>query len=503
MNLLWLCFLPAMAASLLLTPFARLLAVRLGAVDRPDGKRKLHKQPVPLLGGVAVYLALLLGLVVANRLAPTSTEPLLRLSIVTALAAGFVCLLGCIDDRYDLSARFKLLLQIASVLPIVLAGCSVTRIVAFGQPIDLGWLGVPLTVFWLVGCINALNLLDGMDGLASAVGVATCAMLAIIASATGHPHVALVAMVLAGALTGFLAYNLPPASIYLGDSGSMVIGLVVGMLGIQGAMKTSATLSITAPAVVMSIPLLDTMLAFLRRKLTGQPFHAADRGHIHHRLLDRGLSNWQALCIIGALCLATGAAATASTILRNDLIAWATVLSLVAWLVWTKAFGHYELSLVKLSIASRLDTVVRLLIGHPHGRRQPTRRQLKEMNFDDAWTLLVEEVALWQGREVAMTITQNGIVAGRHFWIDSARSSKDPHHWSLTMSFGDAQAAACELRVTGPDAAMPEPLYLLRLARALRTFGQHWSAHPDQVPSAGLNVVVESPDTLPFHKGAA
>ena len=503
MNLMWFCFVPALGASLLLTPFARLMAVRLGAVDQPDGKRKLQKKPVPMLGGVAVYLALLIGLTVANRLSYAQSESLYHLSTVTALAAGFVCLLGCIDDRWDLNARFKLLLQVVSVLPIVLAGCSVTRIVAFGQPVELGQLGVPLTVCWLVGCINALNLLDGMDGLASAVGVATCAMLAIIATATGHPHVALVAMILAGALTGFLVYNLPPASIYLGDSGSMVIGLVVGMLGIQGAMKTSATLSITAPAVVMSIPLLDTVLAFVRRKLTGLPFHVADRGHIHHRLLDRGLSNWQALCIIGALCLMTGAAATVSTILRNDLIAWATALSLIAWLVWTKAFGHYELSLVKLSIATQLDTVVRLLVGHPHGRRRTSQQQLHAMSFEEAWNLLIEEVTLWQGREVVMSITKNGEACGRHFWIDASRSPSDPHQWSLTMTFGNPQNASCDLCVTGPDAGVPEPLYLLRLARAMRTFGQHWSAYPDQIPAAGLNVVSEPPATLPFQKGAA
>lgn len=507
MNPMWLSFLPALAASLLLTPFARILAMRIGAVDRPDGKRKLHKEPVPLLGGVAVYLAVVVGLLAAQQTTFAASVPLARLSNVLILAAGFVCLLGCIDDRWDLNARFKLLLQVVSVLPIVLAGCAVDRIVAFGYPIELGWLGIPLTVCWLVGCINALNLLDGMDGLASVIGIATCAMLAIIASATGHPHVALIAIVLAGSLTGFLIYNLPPASIYLGDSGSMVIGLVVGMLGIQGAMKTSATLSITAPAVVMSIPMLDAALAIVRRKLTGQPFHVADRGHIHHRLLNRGLSTWQALCIIGALCLTTGAAATAATILRNDWLAWATAMSLFVLLVWTRAFGHYEFSLLKLSMAAQLDNVVRLLVAAPRARRRPTRGDLTQMNFDQSWAFLIEEISLWQGRQVQLTVRRDDGVVCRHLWVDAGSLPDDPHQWSLSMTFGNPPSAHCEIRVAGPDAAIPEPLHLLRIARLMQVYGQHWVLHADEVPETGLKVVSETVKedgpTLPFRKGAA
>ena len=141
------------------------------------------------------------------------------------IAAGFVCFVGSIDDRFNLPSRIKLALQIVSVLPIVLLGYYVDRIVAFGCPIELGWLGIPLTVLWLVGCINALNLIDGMDGLASIIGLSTAAMLGVIAASQGQDHVAAMAIVLAASLAGFLIYNLPPASIFLGDSGSMVIGL--------------------------------------------------------------------------------------------------------------------------------------------------------------------------------------------------------------------------------------------------------------------------------------
>lgn len=486
---MWLSFATALAASLLLTPFARTLALRMGAVDKPDGKRKLHKAPVPLLGGVAVFCALVIGLLVAHFMRTPDHPELGRLSLIIVLASGFVCALGAVDDRYDLGARFKLMLQIAAVLPVVLAGCTVDRIVAFGHPFDLGWWGVPLTVCWLVGCINALNLLDGMDGLASVVGLATCAMTAIIASMTGHPHVALVALVLAGSLAGFLVYNLPPASIYLGDSGSMVIGLAVGILSVQGALKTSATLSITAPALVMSIPMLDAALAVVRRKLSGLPFHTADRGHIHHRLLDRGLSTWQALCIIGALCLTTGAAATAATMLRNDTLAWATALSLVVLLVWTRLFGHYELSLVKLSLASLLDSFVHLLTGTAHSARRASLERLSRMAFDEAWNRLVKEASLWQARSIELTILREGEPRARQVWADKSRANYDKGEWTLAMSFGERSTLGCELRVSGPDAGIPEPLYLMRLARVMRIYGQHWLAHPEGVPSVQLKLV--------------
>ena len=180
----------AFAASLFLTAAVRAAARRWGIVDRPDGRRKLHGRPVPLWGGVAVYAATVLGLLAVQLAAPGATAKFTELSTAWMIAAGFVCFVGSIDDRFNLPSRVKLALQIVSVLPIVLLGYYVDRMVAFGCPIELGWLGIPLTVLWLVGCINALNLLDGMDGLASIVGLSTAAMMGVIAASEGHDHVA-------------------------------------------------------------------------------------------------------------------------------------------------------------------------------------------------------------------------------------------------------------------------------------------------------------------------
>lgn len=522
-------FLIAFGCAVVLTPVARSLALRLGAIDKPDGHRKLHERPVPLFGGVAVYLALVFGLFFTTNGLLTAVDPHARLAAVLLVVAGFVCIIGCVDDLWDLAPRFKLLLQVAASLVVVATGYWVDRLVVFGYPIELGMLGIPLTVCWLVGSINALNLLDGMDGLASVVGLTTAMMMAMIATISGHPHVAMLALVLAGALAGFLVFNLPPASIYLGDSGSMVIGLVVGILGMQGSLKTTATLSLTAPAIIMSIPMLDIVMAIVRRKLSGQPIDAADRGHIHHRLLDRGLSTWQSLCVIGALCLMTGTAATASTIFQNDGLAWITAITLVMLLVITRMFGHYELSLAKVSVAQVLaGWVGRWAAAHRSQGLLAKRSSLASLPFERVWAMLVEEMQRYGVQRLELRFDSEAESENKlHVWqigqpvpdpsrmgtlrnpapsprlqellrekiiavhatdqaAEETSSDEKPSAWSLRIGFPTEDAGVCRLVVTGPETEQPEPVDMLLLSSQLKLYGQHWALHPETIsPTQG------------------
>ena len=440
------------------------------------------EKPVPLWGGVAVYLAVVLGLVVAACGKSAAGPEQANLATVVIVAAGVVCLFGSIDDTWCLSSRRKLLLQVAAVLPVVFLGYSVDRVVAFGYPIQLGWWGVPLTVAWLVGCINALNLLDGMDGLASIVGLLTAAMLAIIATSMGNHHVAVIAVILAGALVGFLVFNLPPASIFLGDSGSMVIGLVVGILGIQGALKTSATLAITVPAVIMSLPMFDAALALVRRKLTGRQFDTADRQHIHHRLLDRGLSPWQTLSLIGALCLTTGAAATAATIFRNDALAWITAGALMVLMIRLRLFGHHELALARTAVAR---TFLRMAgrLGKPQPAESlPDPVHLAGLPFDAAWASLVEEVKVWQVQRLELILSRQGAEPRHLTWTAPDFPPDNTCCWSVVVAFHPRDAERCELRATGPESLPPEFLHSIGLTRVLKLFGRHFADHAQQIP---------------------
>jgi UDP-GlcNAc:undecaprenyl-phosphate GlcNAc-1-phosphate transferase len=495
MHQLWMAFAAALGGALLLTPLARAAARQLQIVDEPDGKRKLHKRPVPLFGGVAVYFSLVLGLCLVQQFAEV-TPRFEQLCDMVIAAAGFVCLLGCVDDTWDLNARLKLLLQTCSLLPIVLSGFTIDHVLAFGYPIELGWLGVPITILWLLACINALNLLDGMDGLASVVGLSTAAMLAIIAASLDHSHVSLVAMALAGALAGFLVYNLPPASIYLGDSGSMVIGLVVGILGMHATLKTPTTLAITAPAVLMSIPMLDTVLAIVRRKLSGQRFYTADRGHIHHRLLERGLNNWQALGVIGLLCLLTGSAAIAAIILRSDGLAWAIAISVVATMIHLRLFGHHELSLVKLTMARSLDRLadVALTLAHLRQRELAAADAAELVTFEHAWRVLVEEAANWPVLGLHLTVGQHRRIDARHEW-NRPGSDAAAGHWTLSLTIRQPDERYCQVQVLGDEAELGNQALPAETMQALTSFARVWSAHTSDVPA---NVLSLSEGTVPF-----
>jgi UDP-GlcNAc:undecaprenyl-phosphate/decaprenyl-phosphate GlcNAc-1-phosphate transferase len=502
MNSLLTIFSIAFVASLFLTIAVRTVALRLGIMDRPDGKRKIHKSPVALWGGVGVYLSMVLGLTASHIFSFGDGDKFSELSTAVIIAAGFVCLCGAVDDCWSLNPRFKLLLQICAVLPIVGFGYSINRVVAFGYPIQLGWIGVPLTILWLVGCINALNLLDGMDGLASIIGLLTATMMGIVAANMGNGYVTPIAIVLAGALAGFLVHNLPPASIFLGDSGSMVIGLVVGVLGIQGAMKTSATLAITIPAVIMTLPIFDSLLAVVRRKLTGRRFDAADREHIHHRLLERGLSQWQALCVLGALCLATGAGATAATILRNDALAWITAATLMVLAIRMRLFGHYELALVKNAVVRSFNKYILRRDSGAEKAELPDAVRINELPFDDAWAKLIAEVRNSRVSRLNLTLSCDGEYLRRYGWRDAALDPALRCSWSIAMTMCHRGGQYCELRVGGAEAM--EPVASAQLSHVLKTFAVYFADHVEHLPDDGRATIPISSDRTPWsHKQAA
>jgi UDP-GlcNAc:undecaprenyl-phosphate GlcNAc-1-phosphate transferase len=461
----------ACASSMLLTYAVRAVALHRGVVDKPDGGRKQHRGAVPLWGGVAVYLALLIGLFAASFGAYGTGIDFRGLSRTVAVAAGFVCCFGCIDDAFRLSARAKLALQICSILPIVLVGYYIDGVVAFGYRIDFGYLGIPITLIWLLGCINALNLIDGMDGLATVVGLSTASMMGVIAASQGNAHVAVIALAMSGALAGFFVHNRPPARIFLGDSGSMVIGLTVGVLGMQGALKTSATLSITAPVVVMTLPMFDVVLAVLRRKLTGRRFDSPDREHIHHRLLDRGLSQWQVLCILGAICLTTGAAATAATIFRRDALAWITSVTLIVVVIRMKLIGYQEFSLLRRAVQGRLAALGRIFRRIRGGAPMQKQVVLGDRSLLQLWETLIRKIRPKGIRRIDLRLA-SGPIEGRRHWVDPLAEEDGQCRWSVSVSVQKRDGRACELRADGLE--KPESEQEIEILTSLmRAFGAH------------------------------
>jgi UDP-GlcNAc:undecaprenyl-phosphate GlcNAc-1-phosphate transferase len=339
----------SLAGMLALTPLARQLAARVGLMDAPDGRRKIHPAPVPVAGGLAILvtslavLALALGLFepVRELFAP-SAGPMLGLLLGTLL----ICAVGVADDRTRMRGRHKVLGQLAAVGIVIACGVRVDAVHLFGWRVDLGVGAYLFTAFWLLGAINSLNLIDGMDGLLGSVGTIICLGVAVMSAWVGHWPEACVAAVLAGALTGFLCYNLPPASIFLGDAGSMVIGLVVGTLAIRSSLKGPATVALAAPTALLIIPIFDTTAAILRRKLTGRSIFNTDRGHLHHVLLDSGLSRPMVLLLVSGLCVLAIAGGITSVAYQSEALALISAAAVVAILVATRLFGHVELVLV-------------------------------------------------------------------------------------------------------------------------------------------------------------
>jgi UDP-GlcNAc:undecaprenyl-phosphate GlcNAc-1-phosphate transferase len=416
---------------------------------------------------------------------------------LTGLVSGTaVCLTGAVDDRWLLSSRTKLILQVAAVAPLVWSGYGITQIQAFGVPIHFGAFGMVITATWLVGCINAMNFLDGMDGLASLIGLVVALVSAVIAGLVGNSHAALLGICLAGALAGFLVHNLPPARIFLGDSGSMLIGLLLGLIGIAGTMKTPTTLAIAVPVLLMALPILDTVLAIVRRKLTGRRVDVADREHIHHRLLDRGLSQRQALVFIGGVCLATGLASIVAVWLRSDMIAWLAAAFAVAIPIRTKWFGQHELHLARRAAGQVLEALGRLIGGESVASGGPQLPPHQETSFGDAWNLLVEQVELRRADSLEMLIWNGDRRPRRHGWRRRGPKPSPNATWQLAVTMRKPTGEQC--RLTAEGAATPSVEQHERdMDLLLRVFAVHFIERAETIP--GLLVVDEDPTAEKDH----
>ena len=287
--------------SYFLTPGTMRLARRFGAVDEPD-ERRAHAVPTPSWGGIAIYLgflAALFSVLLAASLAGSGQMTIQVLGIV--LGGTLIALLGGADDRFDLPAGVKLGGQIICAGLLVLFGVKIEGI---SDPLGNGWialpawLGITLTILWVVAVTNAINLIDGLDGLAAGVCAIAALSLAMIGLGWGRLEAAVLAAGLSGASFGFLPYNFSPAKVFMGDLGSHFLGYSIAAISVLGAFKVAASLAILLPLLVLAVPIFDTAFAITRRYRRRQPIFSGDRGHVHHILLARGLSQRQTVLVI-------------------------------------------------------------------------------------------------------------------------------------------------------------------------------------------------------------
>lgn len=318
--------LAAFAVSCISTLIARKLGKIAGIVDQPDGFRKIHKRPIPLTGGYAIIVAFLVPIAVMYFGGSAHIQSLFgteRERFSMLIAGALISLaMGATDDVYNLRPRWKLIFQFVAALFAYFGGFAINAVSLPGGGVHgLGYFSLPITVFWFLGCMNAINLLDGLDGLAGGIGLFACATLAAVSLLMGHPFCMFLAICMSGAILGFLIFNFNPASIFLGDGGSMLIGFMVAALSLVGSYKAETAVALLIPFIALGLPVFDTALAMLRRWARRVPMSAADKKHIHHVLIALGLSQRKVVLLLYAVCLMLGGVSLLITAGRNQIAA--------------------------------------------------------------------------------------------------------------------------------------------------------------------------------------
>lgn len=347
----------------LLTPLSARFAIARGWLDHPDHGRKTHASPVPAVGGVAVFAAF----VVALAQLPLVGEPahwsgvgFFAMAVPLIVASLAVMLVGVVDDVRGARPRTKLAVQMAAAVFLFASGFRVERLSnPFGAAFELGYWALPVTVLWLVGMSNAFNLIDGMDGLAAGLALVSTTGLLTAAAFNGRIETALVAAALAGALLGFLPYNFNPARVFLGDCGALPVGFILAAIAVKSSIKASAAIAVAVPLLALALPILDVGLALVRRFVRRRPVLQGDRHHIHHRLVDLGLTPRRAVVTLYAVAALFTALALATAMGPRNVV-WAVLaLAVLAVAAGVRALGYWEVTEVQRSFLTRLTAGLR------------------------------------------------------------------------------------------------------------------------------------------------
>ena len=286
-------FASAFAISVVTTPLAKKISIKVGAIDYPKD-RGMHKKPMPRMGGIAIVLGFMITvLLLSSYIKGIEVKQFIGFII----GATIIIVLGILDDMYTLRARVKLLVQIIAAGIVVYTGTRI-NVVLWPFTAYLQKLSIPITMFWIIGVTNAVNLIDGLDGLAAGVSSIAALCLMVLCIITGSEVAVILTAALAGACLGFLPRNFNPAEIFMGDTGATFLGFVLGVTSILGVFKGYAILALLVSMLCLGLPVFDTLFAMGRRVVNHKPIMEADRGHLHHRLIDRGFSQRQAVLIL-------------------------------------------------------------------------------------------------------------------------------------------------------------------------------------------------------------
>jgi UDP-GlcNAc:undecaprenyl-phosphate GlcNAc-1-phosphate transferase len=411
-------FVVALFSSLVLTPIVRRLCTKFGWLDDPRDNRRVHRKAIPRLGGIAIIVSVLIPLLALPLLNNAVTQALFenRWQLLTVfIPAILVMLFGIYDDMRGTNARLKFLaLIVAGSVFFAMGG----RVDNLSLPL-LGSVHLPgvvnylLTILWVVGVTNAFNLIDGIDGLAAGAGLFSTLVVLVVSLVLGHPHVTVVALVLSGALIGFLRYNFNPASIFLGDSGSLFIGFTLAAVSLEGTQKASTAVAITIPLMAFGLPVIDTGFSMVRRFLSGKPIFQGDKEHIHHMLLARGWSQRHVVFVLYGVCAALG---LTSLLFVNEAGRLMGLILLVVGSAVVLAVGrlrYHEVDEMKAGMKRNLGERRARVANHIRIRRA-SRAMSKAQTLGELFAAVREMLELGEFAHATVMLGRGGDFAGNY-----------------------------------------------------------------------------------------
>ena len=331
-------FLLAFLMALILTPLVIKFAKRIGAMDVPKDERRVHRVAMPLMGGLAMYIAVVIGMVLFL--------PKDKKFIAILIGATLILISGIKDDIRGTTPKEKLFYQILAAVIAIWGGISIQNItnpfVLGSTGFGLSWFTIPITIFWIVGITNTLNLIDGLDGLAGGVAFISSFSFMLVALKMELGFIEVLAALVAGACLGFLPYNFNPAKIFMGDTGSLFLGYMLAIISIEGALKSVATIAMIIPIIILGVPIFDTTFAIFRRVSKGQSIMTADKSHLHHRLLEKGFTQKKTVLILYAISGVFGLFAVLISKVNSSQAVWMSAILLVVALFFAFRLGMFS-----------------------------------------------------------------------------------------------------------------------------------------------------------------
>lgn len=442
----------ALVLGLIAVRAIRLAAPLIGFVDNPDRRRKLHETPIALGGGIAVWMATWCGWAISLTILPPDVgiADLTQFFAPLAVSSFLVLVLGVVDDRCGMRGCHKLAGQVAIAAIMVASGLRIESFSGLGIVIELGAFGWPITMLWIVLVVNAFNLIDGMDGFCGGVSFVIATALAFMGLSSGRMGDALIGLALAGALASFLKDNLPPARIYLGDAGSMTLGMIFSALSIRACSGgPGSPVSLPPLIALLALPLIDVATALGRRWLTGHSLFVPDRGHIHHRLQVRlGGTAAAMAAAVGLVAFGACGAVLAESWGLGDGIAILAIATPLVVLVGTDTFGGSELRLLMFRLKR---SSAKFLVGG--SAETKTIRQECRLHggrdWAEVWDALIGSVEAGDVRRIEMAIDMPAIGETYHGLWSLATAAEATPHWSIIHSIQVRGIHAGELRVSG------------------------------------------------------